>query len=374
MNVLHISNDYSGSQVYKSLIKNLDNKGIEQTVYHPVRSAAKVGKNNIRFDVSSSQIIYSHILNNYTRINFKYKEKKIFEDLKFKFPDIDKYNLTHAHTWYSDGAIALAIKKQFGIPYVLAIRNTDLNLFYKYMFHLRKLGIEILEKAESIIVISPQSKLRMEQILKNASRTELIEKLLTISNGVDPFWIKNWSKKKKVINSPVELIFVGGFDRNKNVQFTIDAYKILKKEGLVLKLNLVGDSTNSRLKQINKHDENIVFHGFLKNKNNVSDLLRKSDIFVMPSHSETFGLVYVEALSQGVPVVYTKGEGIDGFYDSSIGESVDSNDLESITNGIRKIILNYALYNFNSKKIAENHDWNTISKQYLNIYESVSSK
>lgn len=40
-----------------------------------------------------------------------------------------------------------------------------------------------------------------------------------------------------------------------------------------------------------------------------------SDIFVMPSKPETFGLVYVEALSQGLPILYAKGEGFDGYFD-----------------------------------------------------------
>jgi len=371
--ILHLANDYAGSTVYKNLTLNLDNLGVSQMVYVPLRNPLLKDKNRVTFKSPESKILYRPILSFYTRIDHKAKKNRILKDINDKV-DITPITFIHAHTWYSDGAIALDLYKKHGVPYIVTVRNTDLNLFYKYMIHLRALGMEILKEAEQIILISPRSKLRMSLILKNSSRSGLISKLMVIQNGVDPFWIKNWTGKKELINSPVELIYIGGFNKNKNVDSILNAYKILKYEGIDLRLNLVGDSTNSRLKQINKDDENIVFHGFLKNKNKVSDLLRKSDIFVMPSHSETFGLVYVEALSQGVPVVYTKGEGIDGFYDSSIGESVDSNNLESITNGIRKIILNYALYNFNSKKIAENHDWNTISKQYLNIYESVSSK
>ena len=57
----------------------------------------------------------------------------------------------------------------------------------------------------------------------------------------------------------------------------------------------------------------------------------ESDIFVMPSRYETFGLVYVEALSQGLPVIYTRGQGFDGqIPDGEVGYSVKCNDVNEI--------------------------------------------
>jgi glycosyltransferase involved in cell wall biosynthesis len=89
----------------------------------------------------------------------------------------------------------------------------------------------------------------------------------------------------------------------------------------------------------------------------------------MPSKSETFGLVYIEALSQGLPIIFTEGEGIDGFYEKNIGEAVDANDVKSIANGIFKISNNYLSYNFDPKEIVNNHNWNNIAQKYIkNIY------
>lgn len=59
-------------------------------------------------------------------------------------------------------------------------------------------------------------------------------------------------------------------------------------------------------------------------------MFAESDIFVMVSHSETFGLVYIEALSQGLPILYTRGQGIDGTLKEKIGEAADSYDENSI--------------------------------------------
>jgi glycosyltransferase involved in cell wall biosynthesis len=50
---------------------------------------------------------------------------------------------------------------------------------------------------------------------------------------------------------------------------------------------------------------------------------RNSDIFIMPSYNETFGLVYIEAMSQGLPIIYTQNEGVDGYFkEGSVGYSV----------------------------------------------------
>lgn len=50
----------------------------------------------------------------------------------------------------------------------------------------------------------------------------------------------------------------------------------------------------------------------------------------MPSYHETFGLVYIEALTQHLAIVYTKGQGVDGMLDSSVGEAVKASSKANI--------------------------------------------
>jgi len=91
----------------------------------------------------------------------------------------------------------------------------------------------------------------------------------------------------------------------------------------------------------------------------------------MPSRSETFGLVYVEALSQGLPVIFTKNEGIDGFFGSEIGEPVNCEDSAEIYNAIVKIIDNYSAYNFDSQSIVKKFNWEKIAQDYNLMYTSI---
>ncbi len=97
------------------------------------------------------------------------------------------------------------------------------------------------------------------------------------------------------------------------------------------------------------------------------------DIFIMPSLTETFGLVYVEALSQGLPIIYTKDQGIDGFYEEGyVGFHVDPHDIDDIGKKIIMIINNYDTLTDNIRNLLlDTFDWNNIAKRYIDCYTSI---
>jgi glycosyltransferase involved in cell wall biosynthesis len=73
------------------------------------------------------------------------------------------------------------------------------------------------------------------------------------------------------------------------------------------------------------------------------DIYRANDIFVMPSFTESFGLVYAEAISQGLPVVYSIGQGFDRqFPEGEVGYHADPNSAQSVADAI----LTYFLHLF----------------------------
>ena len=99
------------------------------------------------------------------------------------------------------------------------------------------------------------------------------------------------------------------------------------------------------------------------------DIYQDNDIFVMPSITETFGLVYPEAMSQGLPVIYSRGQGFDGqFEDGEIGYSVDCFDANEIADKITKVYENYSEISSNCTKLLNKFNWVNISKQYEILY------
>ena len=92
----------------------------------------------------------------------------------------------------------------------------------------------------------------------------------------------------------------------------------------------------------------------------------------MPSFKESFGLVYAEALSQGLPVIYTKNEGFDGnFDDAYVGCSVNPHSIEDIMKKCETVILNYNEIRKNCITASKKFKWADISNRYFNIYKGI---
>jgi len=374
--ILHITNDYAGSSVYKNLISNLDQSGVKQIIYTPIKSSKSIGKNSIELKEKESKIIYSNVLNMHIdRVLFNIKINKIDKDIKTKV-EINKVSCIHAHTWFSDGAVALKLNKEFNIPYIIAVRGSDLNQFWK-LPHLKKQGLEILSKATKIIFITPRYRERFLEINKVKQQGAcLAEKTMVILNGLDNYWLKNVKPRRMIINLPVNLLYIGVFSKTKNVLRLIKSIEKVNDLGIKCTLTLVGGGGHQEKKILSQvsNKTNITFLGKIYSKTALSKLFKQTDIFVMPSIQETFGLVYAEALSQGIPVLYTRNEGIDGVFKENIGVAVNPKSVESIADGLLKIIENYNKFNFNPQQVVGQLDWSKIAKKYTDIYQNILEK
>ncbi len=84
----------------------------------------------------------------------------------------------------------------------------------------------------------------------------------------------------------------------------------------------------------------------------LAERYRNSDIFIMPSKPQTFGLVYVEALTQGLPIIYGKGQGFDGYFDEGVvGYHAEAFDISDIANAIESVIANYTKLTHNISQL-----------------------
>lgn len=372
--IFHVTNDYSGSTVYKNLVGELDNLGLPQIVYNPIKEKSRIGKNKIDLNVADSEIIYSHILNQTTdRIFYKQKIKKILKDIESKV-DLSKIKMIHAHTWYSDGGVAYLLSKKYNIPYIITIRNSDLNVFQKYLIHERNFGRKILEMAKSVILIAASYKQRVLELSSlQKIKGDVLSKLYIIPNGVDAFWIENaFDRKERVTPEIFNFLFIGKFTEGKNVVPLQQAVKELSAEGVKVNLNLIGGDGGAQTKVMEMVESNrdiMTYHGKVYDFEKLREHFENNHIFAMPSKHETFGLVYIEALLQGLPVLYTANEGIDGFYDEPIGEKVVAFDVKEIKSKLVQMMKEYASYRIPTDKLKENHNWKKIALKYKKLYK-----
>ena len=109
-----------------------------------------------------------------------------------------------------------------------------------------------------------------------------------------------------------------------------------------------------------------------QSKEELLKLYRKHDIFVMPSYTESFGLVYAEAMSQGLPVVYSAGQGFDAqFPEGQVGYRVDSHSPHDVAQAIERIIENYEEISSRVAMCAKKFQWDKIASCYDKIYQEM---
>ena len=375
LKILHITNDYTGSTVYMNLVHELDELGVQQFVYAPIRGTNGIGKNKVQLKIKGSEILYRDILNYSTdRYFYPLKLKKLYRDIR-KHIDFSQIDFIHAHTWYSDGGVAYLLSKKYNIPYIVTVRNTDLNVFQKRLKYLRPFGRKILQHSEMIILIAASYK---EKVLELSSlksiKSTIKPKLKVMPNGVDSFWIQNAvQNKKEHIENELQLLYVGQFIKRKEVLALQASVCVLNREyNKNIKLHLVGGGGADEqriLEQVNKNPHLFTYHGKVYDKNKLLAIYRSCNVLAMPSRAETFALVYVEAMLQGLPILYAKKEGVDGFYDEKIGEAVIAGDVEDITKKLILIYDNFDSYQLNIPLLKSNHDWRLIAKQYLKLYQ-----
>ncbi|CAM4523674.1 glycosyltransferase involved in cell wall biosynthesis [Paenibacillus endophyticus] len=368
MNVLQIAVGVSGSKVYNKLFSEFKKQNLQFKVYVPLHQNKNI--KDIDFKEFPFPYYSSRVIKPYDKVVYYTKICRMVKDVELNF-NLSEVSLLHAHSLFSDGAVAYELYKKYNIPYIVAVRNTDVNKYFKYAFHLRKYALKIMRNAKKVIFISPSyQKYVLDKYVPNIAKKEIIFKTKVIPNGVDEFWLNETLVRRNINIKNPRLIFVGRIDKNKNLKSVLQVVQLLRNKGLESTLEVVGDGPlRDELQKECEIDNNIVFHGAIYDKEVLRDMYFNSDILVVPSFTETFGLVYLEAMSCGMPIIYTKNQGFDGFFEEGkVGYAVDPYNPKNMLNAINEIMDNYediSAYCFEAVKAFE---WENIAKDYLELY------
>ncbi|MGO1057699.1 glycosyltransferase family 4 protein [Planococcus sp. FY231025] len=379
MKLLHICSYYIGNKLYSNLFNEIYKEGVSQEIYIPIKNEMMIGKNKLNLDGNIS-FHYEKILTPCDRILYMKKIKKQCLNIEKKLNIEKDIDFIHAHTVYSDGGTAYLLNQKYGKKYIVNVRNTDINIFWKYGLHLRKFMIEVLLKAEGIIFLSPAYMDKTMELLPKHIVNKIEYKCKVIPNGIDQFWLDTKEPEFTLKNfNPIKLIYIGALNKNKNIEAILKVCSLLKQRKINVSLNIVGSGDYEfKLKEMVKSLEiqkQVKFHGFNENKTYLKELMDKSDIFIMPSIKETFGLVYIEAMSRGLPVIYSESQAIDGYFpDGSIGYAVEPFNIKMIANRIIKVQENYTQLSKNCLFYSKKFNWKNVKNEYINMYNSNSFK
>lgn len=371
MRVLHINRNYLTSPLHQVMMDHLDSSEADSTVFAPTddKSLSLIEPN--------PNVIVSECFSKLDRFFYGRKQRKIRAALEL-CTDVSKFDMIHAYTLFTDGNCALKLSAKYHIPYIVAVRNTDVNDFFKKFPWLRRRGVEIMRNASKVMFLSPAYRDQVfERYVPKNLKAELVQKTEIIPNGIDDFWLNSPKTESlqehmyRLEQKELRVIYAGRIDRNKNISSTIQALEQLSADGWNVEFTVVGNVADEKeFRRISQTP----FARYIpaQPKERLCELYRQNDIFVMPSFTETFGLVYAEAMSQGIPVIYSKGQGFDGqFPEGTVGYHATACDSADIAQAMRNALDRYAEISRGCPAAAEKFCWNTIAERYLEIYGDI---
>ncbi|MCG3418161.1 glycosyltransferase [Oceanobacillus jordanicus] len=341
---------------YSSIPPKDNIEGVE--VYYPRYVALP---RNANFD-SSGKRMYISIQNTI---------KKIRRDFRF--------DIIHAHVALPDGYAATLVAKRYNVPLITTIHGQDFqHTIHKNVKCKRKVK-EVLEESNINILVSNKLNSIRKQFLAEIDST----KFTVINNGVSNMFLEGSSMQQKNATdkgSNVQILSVSNLLKPKGIDLCLRAISKIVEKHPGITYQIIGDGQEKAiLEQLVKKlnlEENVVFLG-KKSRKDVKEFMTEADIFLLPSWNEAFGVVYIEAMACGTPVIGCKGEGIEDIVDNGIdGLLVEPKSVEDITektlylinnSKYRKIIGNNAI-----KKIKDNFAWKEVSLKILAEYQKAT--
>jgi len=244
---------------------------------------------------------------------------------------------------------------------------------HNYLFS--RLTVKVLDGINKIMLVGQNQYKRLLEVYNKP------EKISIIGNGIDPLELDSQPDedlKRRYIGKKI-ILSVGGLEKRKGHDITLMAISEISKEYRDIKCIIIGDGKERQnlFRLVNKLKLNdfVEFTGALLPRE-VMRYMSIADIFVLPSWLEPFGIVYLEAMAYGVPIIACKGQGMDGvIIDGEHGFLVEPKDVASVVSALRKLLLDeklrFAMGEKGKKLVLENYTWNKIAKNVINIYQDV---
>lgn len=276
-----------------------------------------------------------------------------------------KPDLLHVHSLTHAGPLALAIKQKHGIPYCVTEHSSVFGRNLLKSWEVPGLQHSARE-ATRLLAVSQNLANTVQEKLK-------VGKWEAFPNLLDNLFVETDSA---LVERKKQICAVAFLNKNKGFDLLVKAFAIVQKNIPDLKLVIGGDGPEKvKLEALIERLElqhQVTLLGALT-RLQVRDLMRESQIFVLSSHVETFGVVVIEALSQGTPVVATRCGGPEGIITEQDGVLVAVNDERSLAEGIMHVLKKQSEFNHESIKTRciETYSEAAFVKRLKHIYQDI---
>jgi glycosyltransferase involved in cell wall biosynthesis len=261
----------------------------------------------------------------------------ILQDIRARNLQVD---CLHLHKFAVEGLVGLRLADALGCPFISNIwGDTDLRVTQGRP-DLTGRWKELLQRAAVIVPCAPWNIDRFDKLFGlDRSKIELLP-LILVQHAFQP---------SKPTERPhlVSVMNLNSY-RRKNFGALVGAVADLGRTRPDIRLSVYGACSPAVLLELHdivrgmRAQDLVSFEGPLPN-NRVIETLNPYSAFVMPTRRETFGMVFIEALFAGLPVLHSRGWGIDGYFDNdAIGYACNPSDPDDIRRGLEHVIVNQA--------------------------------
>lgn len=280
-----------------------------------------------------------------------------------------EFDVIHAHDWLTYSA-GVAAKASSGKPLVVHMHATEFDRsgenVNQQVYDIERYGME---QADRVITVS------------NLTRQIVIErygidpeKIITVHNAVEPVDRDELEGPQKVLKEKV-VTFLGRITFQKGPEYFVEAAKKVLEVDPNVRFVMAGtgDLMNKLIRRVAELRIAHRFHftGFLKGAD-VDRMFAMSDVFVMPSVSEPFGIVPLEAMRSSVPVVISKQSGVSEILKHAL--KVDFWDVHGLADAIYGLLHYHALsetFKLYGKEEVESLKWDDAALKVKEVYEGV---
>ena len=247
------------------------------------------------------------------------------------------FDIVHAHMLPRDGHAGLLLARALGVPVALTVHGTDIFHYFIPGKEPWKRNIRIAQDVDALMAVS---NLLMSRVAPYRGEGRLSR---VVPNGVDLSLVPNHEKRK-----PRSVISVGTLKARKCMDRTLEAFARLAGEYPDAMLTIVGigemeETLRVRIGQLGLQSR-VTLTGGLPHEE-VLRRMAQSDLFVLPSWGEGYGIVYIEAMAAGCIAVGAKDEGIaDTITDGENGFLVPAGDIDETERVMRQVFAHPEAY------------------------------
>ncbi|RIU94753.1 glycosyltransferase [Oceanobacillus picturae] len=393
MNILIISHMYpsengkiNGVFVHEQ-VKKLNEKGHEVRVISPVPYVPPllryISPRWKKYESIPNRGVYDGIDVFYPKyiaypknINFSSSGYRMYWGIKNAVKELSEsfnFDIIHAHVALPDGYAAMKIAKLYKVPFLVTIHGQDLqHTIHKKLNYKKKIS-RVLNESNKIILVSNKLNNIRKQYLPEIDD----DKFIVIYNGVSDNFL-NIEYLEKKCRSDIKILSVSNLLRTKGIDLNIYAIAQIVERYPNIIYYIIGEGPEmNSMKQLVKNlnlEKSIIFLG-RKSRLDVRKYMLESDIFLLPSWNEAFGVVYIEAMACGLPVIGCKREGIEDIVkdgvDGFLIEPKSINDIVKKTiNLIERPDIRYEIGVNARKKVEKRFTWEIISSQIIKLYKN----